>query len=750
MHADARAPDRMRIAGPVGRIAAAEAAALEYRDAALGMELGPLWATWWLDGARRRVPAEWEGEQVDLLLVTNSEATLWLDGEPVQGLVSGGAYVRADAMLTARAAAGEALSARVEIACNGLFGWSELHPQPHEAAASAPPFRLERCELARFDREAWALVPRPRRAGGADGRAGRRRRVARRAAARAQPLLQRMGRRGPRDVAAGPRDPRPAARGAAQRDPDARDHRHRPRAHRHGVAVAAGGDLPQVRADLRDPAAADGALPRLPLRLLAGPAVRVDPRPRARAVGADPRARRRRAVAPGRRDVDRAGLQPARRRVARAPVPLRPALLRARVRPPRRACSGTPTCSATTASCRRSCAAPGSTASSRRSSPGTASTRPSTTPSAGSGSTARRCSRTSRRPTPTTPRRPCPSCAARRATSRTTRCRRAACSSSAGATAAAGRRRRCSRRSRASRTCRTSRARRSATPRRSSRAGRRGGVARGRRRALPRVPPRHLHDPGAHQAREPARGAGAARRRAARGRRRTRRGRARSSTARGRRSCSTTSTTSSRARRSARSTRARSATWPRSRRSAGAVRDRLRRRRGRQHRRRRRAARWCRRPAGLRFAEAPPCGVGRLVERRREPCASTQDGDGFVLDNGRLRAVLGRDGTLRSLVELASGREAHGRARQRARALRGPPDRLRGLGPRPVPPRDPQRLPAGHVRGGRARRPAARRGGLRAPDRARAAACARPCGSTPSPRGWSSTARSTGTRTGAR
>src|SRR6185312_8421253 len=123
VHADARAPRRMRIAGPVDRIPAPDAAALDYRDAELGMALGPLWATWWLE-VEGRVPAEWEGEQVDLLLVTNSEATLWLDGEPVQGLVSGGAYVRPDAMLTESAVAGEGLSARVEIACNGLFGWS--------------------------------------------------------------------------------------------------------------------------------------------------------------------------------------------------------------------------------------------------------------------------------------------------------------------------------------------------------------------------------------------------------------------------------------------------------------------------------------------------------------------------------------------------------------------------------------------------------------------------------------------------
>ena len=157
VHADARPLDRVRIAGPVDRIPAAEAAALSYVEATPGMALGPLWATWWLE-LEGRVPPEWEGEQVDLLLVTNSEATLWLGGEPAQGLVSGGAFMRPDAMLTASAAAGEGLSARVEIACNGLFGWSELYPEPHQIGAPpASPFRLERCELARFDREAWAL-----------------------------------------------------------------------------------------------------------------------------------------------------------------------------------------------------------------------------------------------------------------------------------------------------------------------------------------------------------------------------------------------------------------------------------------------------------------------------------------------------------------------------------------------------------------------------------------------------------------
>ena len=72
------------------------------------MELGPLWATWWLD-VEAEVPEAWAGARVDLLLVTNSEATVWLDGEPVQGLVSGAGRDRVAATLVAGAAGGESL-----------------------------------------------------------------------------------------------------------------------------------------------------------------------------------------------------------------------------------------------------------------------------------------------------------------------------------------------------------------------------------------------------------------------------------------------------------------------------------------------------------------------------------------------------------------------------------------------------------------------------------------------------------------
>jgi alpha-mannosidase len=147
VHREPRGPDAMRITAPDG----------EQRDAVLGMELGPLWATWWLE-LEATVPEAWAGAQVDLLLVTNSEATLWLGGEPVQGLVTGAEHARPDAMLTPRATGGETILAAVEIDCSGLFGWAELNPPEQRPAAIPPAFRLERCELARFDAAAWALA----------------------------------------------------------------------------------------------------------------------------------------------------------------------------------------------------------------------------------------------------------------------------------------------------------------------------------------------------------------------------------------------------------------------------------------------------------------------------------------------------------------------------------------------------------------------------------------------------------------
>ena len=57
------------------------------------------------------------------------------------------------------------------------------------------------------------------------------------------------------------------------------------------------------------------------------------------------------------------------------------------------------------------------------------------------------------------------------------------------------------------------------------------------------------------------------------------------------------------------------------------------------------------------WIEAPSYGYGRTGEAP-DAAAVTETADAIVLENGRLRAELGRDGLLRSLVERATGREA--------------------------------------------------------------------------------------------
>ena len=391
-----------------------------------------------------------------------------MDGRPVQGLNSSPDGARVDAPVLDSAAGGERLDLRVELACNGKFG--EL----------PAPVRVARAGRARPlpDRPVRppgvGSAPRLRRAPPARGRRRERPRrvVGGRAARRAQPLLQRLGRGRPLDVGRGRSDPEGASR-PPERLARPRALGDRPRAHRHRVAVAAGRDAAKDGADIQLADGVHGPLSGVPVRLLAGPAVRLDPRAEPRPLSPDPRARRGGAVGARRRHVDRAGLQPAVGRVARPPVPARPAVLRARARAPlprvlepRRLRLQRP--------------APADHARGRdRALPHPeALVEPVQRAAAphvhrGRGSTAPRCSPTSRPPTPTTRPPRSRSFAGARATTRITTARVAACSCSATATAAAGRRPRCSRRSGGCAISRACRARRWSRRTSSSRPSRR-------------------------------------------------------------------------------------------------------------------------------------------------------------------------------------------------------------------------------------------------------------------------------------
>jgi alpha-mannosidase len=129
------------VSGPVDRISHGDAQGLEYRQAELGERFGPLWATYWFRAAAT-VPDAWAGHRVDLQWFSDSEATLWLDGQPAQGLNK----EHRDAVLVRDADGGEQVAFEVELACNGLFGRQRDRP-----------YELHRCELARFDPDAWTL-----------------------------------------------------------------------------------------------------------------------------------------------------------------------------------------------------------------------------------------------------------------------------------------------------------------------------------------------------------------------------------------------------------------------------------------------------------------------------------------------------------------------------------------------------------------------------------------------------------------
>ncbi|MGA2011453.1 MAG: glycoside hydrolase family 38 C-terminal domain-containing protein [Solirubrobacteraceae bacterium] len=147
VHADRRALDSLTISPAVGRIGHAEARTLFYRPAELGERLGPPWSTYWLR-AQATVPEDWRGSRVDLRWVTGTESTLWLDGRPAQGLVSGGPD-RTTAPWSAQARGGEQLAAEIELACNSYWG--------ARSAIADEPAVLEAAEVTRFDREAWDL-----------------------------------------------------------------------------------------------------------------------------------------------------------------------------------------------------------------------------------------------------------------------------------------------------------------------------------------------------------------------------------------------------------------------------------------------------------------------------------------------------------------------------------------------------------------------------------------------------------------
>ncbi len=154
-----RMPVRVSTYAAPDRITFAEAMRGEYRPIEVGHRFGPAWSTHWCR-VEITIPVAWAGREVHLLWDSSSEACVWQNGEPMQGLTgsnNGWAAepsqpLRNEYLLTRHALGGEQITLFIEVACNGLFG---LSGRPEWLANLG---LLRQAEIAVFDREAWDLL----------------------------------------------------------------------------------------------------------------------------------------------------------------------------------------------------------------------------------------------------------------------------------------------------------------------------------------------------------------------------------------------------------------------------------------------------------------------------------------------------------------------------------------------------------------------------------------------------------------
>ena len=148
-----RVPVQLSVYSAPGRVSYAEAMHGDYRPAQVGEIFGPLWSTHWFR-VEIAIPTAWQGQEVHLLWDSTSEACVWQDGQPLQGLTGRramGEPIRPEFRLTHSARGGESMALHVEMACNQLFGTADV-TDPNVLG------RLRQAEIAVFDRDAWDLL----------------------------------------------------------------------------------------------------------------------------------------------------------------------------------------------------------------------------------------------------------------------------------------------------------------------------------------------------------------------------------------------------------------------------------------------------------------------------------------------------------------------------------------------------------------------------------------------------------------
>lgn len=138
-----------------GRVTYNEAISEEFVETQVGKSFGPTWSTHWFK-VIIDIPEEWSGEEVHFRWNSASEAMVWQEGKPRQGLTGAdGHQERTDYVLSTNATPNR-YTLYVEMAANGMFGAGK------DGLINAPDpsreYTLSMAEVAVFDTACYKVL----------------------------------------------------------------------------------------------------------------------------------------------------------------------------------------------------------------------------------------------------------------------------------------------------------------------------------------------------------------------------------------------------------------------------------------------------------------------------------------------------------------------------------------------------------------------------------------------------------------
>ncbi|ESO98562.1 hypothetical protein LOTGIDRAFT_142661 [Lottia gigantea] len=141
-----------------GRISYQQAITQQFKPTQVGHSFGRTWATHWFK-LELEIPTDWAGQEVHLIWNSQSEALIWKDGQPVQGLSGENNRGLSDENRISFPLQQPGTTCQVlyiEMACNGLLGCGlngMINPPDFKKC-----FTLQQAELAVFDRQVYKLM----------------------------------------------------------------------------------------------------------------------------------------------------------------------------------------------------------------------------------------------------------------------------------------------------------------------------------------------------------------------------------------------------------------------------------------------------------------------------------------------------------------------------------------------------------------------------------------------------------------